>query len=375
MASSSSSSSFSSSQVKSLHVFPSFHGPDVRKGFLSHLHDLFARKEITIFKDQEIERGQTIGSELVKAIREARLSIVLLSKNYASSSWCLDELVEILKCREVQGQIVMPIFYDVDPSHVRKQRGDFGIAFEKTCEGETEEVKQRWVEALTCVATIAGEHSRNWTDEAEMVEKLSTDVSNKLRMEEIKKFFREADVDQNGFITAAELRYVLTKDGKEFTDEKVRHLIRVADVDGDGQINYDEFAKFMAMEADEEAAMVRKFATDVTLSREEEKAIKELFTGLDVDQNGFITAAEFQYVMKNSGSKLTDKEIRNFFRRADVDGDGHLNYDEFVKVKMAERRRADEEAARVEKTATDVLNKVNKFVKFMVKAFILKKKE
>ncbi|XP_024014555.1 disease resistance protein TAO1 isoform X2 [Eutrema salsugineum] len=371
MASSSSSSSSShfSSEVKSLHVFPSFHGPDVRRGFLSHLHDLFARKEITIFKDQEIERGHTIGSELVKAIREARLSIVLLSKNYASSSWCLDELVEILKCREAQGQIVMPIFYDVDPSSVRKQSGDFGIAFEKTCEGETEEVKQRWVEALTCVATIAGEHSRNWTDEAAMVEKLSTDVSNKLRLEEIKKEFRECDVDQNGFITAAELRYVLTKDGGEFTDEQVRDIIRVADVDGDGQINYDEFAKFtIAKEADEEAAMVRKFATDVTLSREEEKEIKELFTGLDVDQNGFITAAEFQYVMKNSGSKLTDKEIRNFFRRADVDGDGHLNYDEFVKVMTAERRRADEEAARVEKTATDVLNKVNKFVKFMVKA-------
>lgn len=126
------------------------------------MHNVFAKKEITVFNDQKIERGHTIGSELVLAIREAEASIVLLSQNYASSSWCLDELVEILKCKEASGQIVMPIFYDVDPSDVRKQKGGFGIAFEKTCEGETEEQKQIWVDALTYVATIAGEHSRNW---------------------------------------------------------------------------------------------------------------------------------------------------------------------------------------------------------------------
>lgn len=57
---------------------------------------------------------------------------------------------------------MMPIFFDVDPSHVRKQKVDFGIAFEKTCEVETEEEKRRWTKALVYVATIAGEHSCNW---------------------------------------------------------------------------------------------------------------------------------------------------------------------------------------------------------------------
>uniref|UniRef100_M4E9N7 ADP-ribosyl cyclase/cyclic ADP-ribose hydrolase n=1 Tax=Brassica campestris TaxID=3711 RepID=M4E9N7_BRACM len=133
-------------------------------------------------KDHEIERGHTIGPELVQAIRESRVSVILLSKNYASSSWCLDELVEILNCKKASGQIVMTIFYQVDPSDVRKQTGDFGIAFKKTCEKKTEEDKKRWMEALAYVANIAGEHSLNWTDEAAMVEKFATDVSNKLNV-------------------------------------------------------------------------------------------------------------------------------------------------------------------------------------------------
>ncbi|XP_048625782.1 disease resistance protein RML1A-like [Brassica napus] len=177
-----SSSSSSSSRIRRYHVFPSFHGPDVRRTFLSHLHRHFTNKGITTFKDQEIERGQTIVPELVQAIRESKVSVVLLSKNYASSSWCLDELVEILKCREDQGQMMMTIFYDVDPSDVRKQSGRFGSAFEKACEGKPMEVKQRWTEALAYVATVAGEHSLNWTDEAGMVEKFVTDVSNKLNV-------------------------------------------------------------------------------------------------------------------------------------------------------------------------------------------------
>ncbi|XP_020872727.1 disease resistance protein RML1A isoform X2 [Arabidopsis lyrata subsp. lyrata] len=164
------------------HVFSSFHGPDVRNGFLSHLHNHFESKGITTFNDQEIERGHTIGPELVQAIRESRVSIVVLSEKYASSGWCLDELVEILKCKEASGQAVLTIFYKVDPSDVRKQRGDFGNTFKKTCEGKTEEVKQRWIKALTDVATIAGEHSLNWANEAEMIQKIATDVSNKLNV-------------------------------------------------------------------------------------------------------------------------------------------------------------------------------------------------
>ena len=144
------------------HVFLSFRGEDVRKGFLSHVRKGLESKGIIAFVDEEIKRGESVCTVLVGAIRQSRVAVVLLSPNYASPSWCLDELVEIMKYREEYQQTVMTIFYEVDPSDVRKQTGDFGKAFDATCVGKIEEVKQAWRQALTDVAGIAGYHTSNW---------------------------------------------------------------------------------------------------------------------------------------------------------------------------------------------------------------------
>ncbi|KAL1225400.1 Disease resistance protein RML1B [Cardamine amara subsp. amara] len=170
----------SSSSTWRYRIFPSFHGQDVRKTFLSHLRKEFDRNGITMFDDHGIERSQTIAPALTRAIRESRISIVVLSNNYASSSWCLNELLEILKSKESMQQIVMTIFYGTDPSDVGKQTGDFGRAFNETCEGKSKEEKQRWSKALTDVGNIAGEHFLNWDNEADMIENIVGDVSNKL---------------------------------------------------------------------------------------------------------------------------------------------------------------------------------------------------
>ncbi|XP_018513710.2 disease resistance protein RML1B [Brassica rapa] len=173
-------SSSSLPQTWRYRVFTSFHGPDVRKTLLSHVRKQLSCNGISMFDDQWIERSQTIAPALTQAIRESRISIVVLSKKYASSSWCLDELVEILKCKESMGQIVMTVFYGVDPSHVRNQTRDFGIAFDETCQGKTEEKMRIWRQALTNVGNIAGEHFLNWDNESMMIEKIARDVSNKL---------------------------------------------------------------------------------------------------------------------------------------------------------------------------------------------------
>ena len=146
-------------------VFPSFCGVDVRKAFLTHTLKEFKNKGITVFTDNnDIKRSMSIGPELKEAIKGSRVSIVIVSKNYASSTWCLDELVEIVRCMEELGQLVLPIFYGLDPSHVRKQTGKFGEGFAKTCKMKTKAVKIRWQQALTVVANLFGYHSQNLYD-------------------------------------------------------------------------------------------------------------------------------------------------------------------------------------------------------------------
>ena len=59
------------------------------------------------------------------------------------------------------------------------------------------------------------------------------------REEELRDAFKVFDKDGNGFISASELRHVMTNLGEKLTDEEVNEMIREADTDGDGQVNYD----------------------------------------------------------------------------------------------------------------------------------------
>ncbi|KAM7466174.1 hypothetical protein LguiB_013736 [Lonicera macranthoides] len=130
-------------------VFLSFRGEDTRKNFTDHLYDALTRAGIRTFRDDnQLPRGKHIPFQLMKAIEESRISIIVFSKNYASSSWCLDEMVKVLECKNTRGQLVLPVFYDVDPSHVRKQTGKFAEAFagyeeKKKVEGFGCEIKKR----------------------------------------------------------------------------------------------------------------------------------------------------------------------------------------------------------------------------------------
>ena len=69
--------------------------------------------------------------------------------------------------------------------------------------------------------------------------------------EEIREAFRVFDKDGNGFISAAELRHVMTNLGEKLTDEEVDEMIREADIDGDGQVNYEGiyFHSFISLNA------------------------------------------------------------------------------------------------------------------------------
>ncbi|GKC43370.1 Toll/interleukin-1 receptor domain-containing protein [Tanacetum coccineum] len=149
-------SSFSSSSLHSYDVFLSFIGEDTRKTFIDHSYSALEQSLIHIYKaDGILSRGESIHPSLLKAIEESHIAIIVFSKNYADSSWCLDELAHIMKCRDERGQIVIPIFYHVDPSEVRKQKGEFGEAFAKQ-EKENITKARSWRKALVDASNLAG---------------------------------------------------------------------------------------------------------------------------------------------------------------------------------------------------------------------------
>ena len=89
------------------------------------------------------------------------ISIIVFSENYASSAWCLDELAEIVGCKN-NGMLVRPAFYKMDPSKVRNRKGKFGEALAKHEEKFKDDKNvQRWREALHEAANISGWHYCN----------------------------------------------------------------------------------------------------------------------------------------------------------------------------------------------------------------------
>ncbi|TYI03715.1 hypothetical protein ES332_A11G360200v1 [Gossypium tomentosum] len=150
---------------KKYDVFLSFRGEDTRKNFTDHLYAALKRNGIVTFRDDpKLEAGEEIASELLKAIQQSWCSVIVFSETYAFSSWCLEELAEIVKQHNNDGHKVFPIFYDVDPSDLRKQKGKI----------------QRWRNALIQVAAIKGWHLNN-RHESEFIREIVQKISAKLR--------------------------------------------------------------------------------------------------------------------------------------------------------------------------------------------------
>ncbi|GKV51202.1 hypothetical protein SLEP1_g57872 [Rubroshorea leprosula] len=162
-------------------VFLSFRGEDVRKTIVDHLYDALVKKGFRTYKDDnELARGSDIDPSLLEAIEHSRIAIVVFSKNYADSRWCLDELVKILDCRDKLGQMVLPVFFHVDPSDVRNQRGIFGEAFACHQKVTTDKV-ERWKTALTNAANLAGFDLQSFNGyESQLIKKIIDDVWEKV---------------------------------------------------------------------------------------------------------------------------------------------------------------------------------------------------
>ena len=92
---------------------------------MSHLYQVLCDNDFNTFIDDNLQKGEEISAELLKTIESSMILIIVLSENYASSTWCLDELVKILECKN-NCKLVLPIFYKVDPYKYANKRESLG---------------------------------------------------------------------------------------------------------------------------------------------------------------------------------------------------------------------------------------------------------
>ncbi|XP_074380954.1 disease resistance protein Roq1-like [Apium graveolens] len=182
------SSSSSSSPPKAWDVFLSFYGDDTRKNFTSHLYAALDQAGILTFRDDPaLQKGQEISSGLLHAIRDSKMFVLIISENYARSPWCLKELVDILSCKKTENQVI-PVFYYVDPSDVRHQKGSFGDALDYHYQKKrySPEMIDEWKSALAQIAALSGYHLKKEAKENEsetiqsIVENIARKVSTKV---------------------------------------------------------------------------------------------------------------------------------------------------------------------------------------------------
>ncbi|PRQ35461.1 putative toll-like receptor, P-loop containing nucleoside triphosphate hydrolase [Rosa chinensis] len=182
-------------------VYLSFRGVDTRRGFTSHLYDRLQRSGIkTFMDDQDLQVGDDVSPTLLKAIEGSRFAIVVLSQNYASSAWCLDELTKICQFME-DGPRILPVFYEVGPSHVRKQKGSFEDALakhERSGRYESKKVQQ-WRDALRKVADFAGFDTQNYRTDIDLLEHIVEIVCSKVQSVLEIEIVQPIEINTGGF--------------------------------------------------------------------------------------------------------------------------------------------------------------------------------
>ncbi|CAN1333568.1 Disease resistance protein L6 [Linum perenne] len=160
---------------------------DTRNQITDILYRFLCRTKIHTFKDDnELRKGEEIGSNLLQAIDQSKIYVPIISKNYAHSKWCLIELAEIIRRQEQDTRrIILPIFYMVDPRDVRHQTGPYLNAFQEHGKKFDQKTIQSWKDALNKVGALKGWHVKSNDEQGVVADEVSADLWSRLSTENL----------------------------------------------------------------------------------------------------------------------------------------------------------------------------------------------
>ncbi|GAB1610829.1 neo-calmodulin-like [Argonauta hians] len=138
-------------------------------------------------------------------------------------------------------------------------------------------------------------------------------------IEDLRQAFEMFDKNHDEKISADELGCVLRTLGFEYCQAEVDDMIKNADTNENGFVEYDEFL-----------TMMQRFSQhNVVSSHTVDEKTREAFRVFDIDGNGYIDKRELQQVMKRLGENISDEDVKEMFREADLNNDGKIDFNEF----------------------------------------------
>lgn len=144
---------------------------------------------------------------------------------------------------------------------------------------------------------------------------------------DLRHVFEMFDKNKDGKISSEELGCVLRTLGHEHTAKEVEDMIKNADTNENGYVEFDEFMTMMHRHKEHDE-------TELDPNSAEAKKM-EAFKVFDMDGNGYIDKHELKYVMRRLGENLSDDDLKAMFSEADINGDGLIDFEEFSRLHMA----------------------------------------
>ena len=143
-------------------------------------------------------------------------------------------------------------------------------------------------------------------------------------VKDLREDFKIFDLDGDGKISREELGTVLRSLGETLTDADVEQMIKDADANGDGGIDFEEFINMNVNTADSEKATVSSDDQSVM------EALQLAFNVFDSDKDGFISAGELQRVLSCLGDDhMSLEDCRYMIGCVDTDGNQLVDFQEF----------------------------------------------